>query len=301
MTSPELPVQAWDDVRYFLAVAETGSLNAAAKSLGIVHTTVGRRIRAMEDRYGAELFVRRGNAMQITQDGMLALEDARTMAAAASGFARRLGNAVGRPEGEVRIGGAEGICNYWLMPNLHPFLNERPKLRVNWVLTNRIDISLGADFDIGLSWHQLKEPYAVVSRLGSCRYSLFTTQAYIDAHGAPQSIAEFGKHRFLHFNGYEDNPGLKKWNSLMARHGNAMKLDSTSASSAALRSGAVITLLPDYAAQADASLVRLPLEMGISLDVFLAFHEDKRETARVRVIVDEIRRLFASAKGVWFS
>lgn len=300
MSMTELPLQSWDDVRYFLHVVEQGSLNAAAARLGIAHTTVGRRVRAMEARYGAELFVRRGNSMEITQDGNLVLDEAKAMGAAAEAFARRLGGAVGRAEGEVRIGGAEGICNYWLMPNLHPFLKNRPKLCINWILANRYGIALGKDFDIGLGWNSLKDPGAVMSRLGACGFSMFASQAYIDAYGIPKSTADFPRHRFLQFNGYEDNPGLRHWNSLMRKHGNAMRLENTSACFAAMGAGEVIALLPDYATQIDRRFVKLPLDLGIVLEVFLGYHESQRDSARIRVLVDEIKRLFAAARGTWF-
>ena len=48
----------WDDVRFFLAVAKTGSFSAAATQLNTKQTTVGRRIQALERRLGAKLFDR---------------------------------------------------------------------------------------------------------------------------------------------------------------------------------------------------------------------------------------------------
>ena len=48
----------WDDLRYVLAVARTGSLAGAARSLGVNHTTVLRRVDAFEKTLGLRLFER---------------------------------------------------------------------------------------------------------------------------------------------------------------------------------------------------------------------------------------------------
>ena len=48
--------QKWDHLRYFLAVARTGTLLAAVEQLGTEHTTVARYVRALEDVPNARLF-----------------------------------------------------------------------------------------------------------------------------------------------------------------------------------------------------------------------------------------------------
>jgi DNA-binding transcriptional LysR family regulator len=45
----------WDDIRFFLAICREGSLSAAARNLGVDHSTVGRRLAAFERQLGARL------------------------------------------------------------------------------------------------------------------------------------------------------------------------------------------------------------------------------------------------------
>ena len=68
----------WDDVRFFLAVAKTGSFSAAATQLNTKQTTVGRRIQALERRLGAKLFDRHRHGYQVT--AIVGLRVARTLA-----------------------------------------------------------------------------------------------------------------------------------------------------------------------------------------------------------------------------
>src|SRR5262245_5517549 len=106
----------WDDIRYFLAVAQAGSLNAAAKRLGVNQTTVGRRVKVLEARLGADLFDRRDNRLVLTGDGSVAYEEALKMEEVIGSFVRKLRGSNTRLAGEVRLNMTEGLATYWLLP-----------------------------------------------------------------------------------------------------------------------------------------------------------------------------------------
>ena len=83
----------WNDLRYFLAVADHGSTLAAGRALRVSQTTVARRIAALEEALGHPLFERRQAGYVLTPDGEALLDRARQVEAAASGFDRGLGSA----------------------------------------------------------------------------------------------------------------------------------------------------------------------------------------------------------------
>ena len=60
---------AWDDLRVFLAIARGGSLSAAARSLGVNHSTVFRRINSLEERLQVRLFERSRKGYTLTEAG----------------------------------------------------------------------------------------------------------------------------------------------------------------------------------------------------------------------------------------
>ena len=76
----------WNDLRYFLAVAETGSTLAAGRALRVSQTTVARRVAALEEAIGLVLFERRQAGYAATPAGEALLEPARQVEAAASAF-----------------------------------------------------------------------------------------------------------------------------------------------------------------------------------------------------------------------
>lgn len=293
------PFLQWDDIRFFLEVAEAGSQNSAAKRLGVDQTTVGRRIKALEGRLGADLFDRRGNRMILTTDGRIAFEEASQIGGMMDSFVRKLRGSSSRLAGEVRLNMTEGLAAYWLLPRLRQFQEANPALNVNWFISDRT-FDLGREVDVSIRWQKPKESNAIVRRLGSCGYSIFATNLYVEKHGLPRSYDDLPRHSFLQFNGYELNPGLSPWNALMRKIPPLMRLDNTAFTQAVFKSGSVMTLLPDYAVCVDASYVRVPLDLGISLDVWLAYHEDRRKNARVRALATEIIRLFELDRGTWF-
>lgn len=299
----------WDDLRYFLAVARSGSANAAATALGLAHTTVSRRLKTLEGKLGTHLFDRHGPRVILTPEGEAVLEEAIRIEESVLAITRRVRGADTRLAGEVRVSVTDGLGTYWLIPQIQPFLRANPKLHINWLAANSLpqgadstNIDIGQGKDIIIFWWRPTAANAVVRKLGSTHYSIYTTQAYVDRFGLPTSVEDLAAHRLLQFNGYELNPGLKPWNDLIKKLGAAMRLENTAAAESVFRTGEYVTLLPDYSQNvAPGFLVKVPVELDITLEVWLCYHEEKRGLARVRSVAAEIGRLARAARGVWFS
>jgi DNA-binding transcriptional LysR family regulator len=105
------PNQNWDDLRYFLAVARTGTLSAAAKQLGTEHTTVARHIQALEDELNCRLFHKSHSGYGLTDAGERLLSDAEAIESAYV-FANAAASSEGQTIiGAVRIGVPDGFGN----------------------------------------------------------------------------------------------------------------------------------------------------------------------------------------------
>src|SRR5258708_16010182 len=105
----------WDDVRFFLAVAKTGSFSAAATQLNTKQTTVGRRIQALERRLGAKLFDRHRHGMEVTPAARGVMVQAESMLSNATSIERHLAGLDREMSGVVRIASTEGIAAHWLV------------------------------------------------------------------------------------------------------------------------------------------------------------------------------------------
>jgi molybdate transport repressor ModE-like protein len=80
----------WEDVRYFVALARHGSLSAAARTLGVNHATVARRVASFEALLGKPLFDRRADGYALTGEGKAVLDEAVAMDEAALSVLHRL-------------------------------------------------------------------------------------------------------------------------------------------------------------------------------------------------------------------
>ena len=293
---------AWDDLRYLLVVARTGSANRAAEQLGTDHTTVGRRLRALEQRLGVRLFERSpGASLTLTADGLTAMEEAERMERASENVVRKLAGADRKVAGEVRVAASDGITMYWLMPALNSFRAAHPGLKVTWISMNSNHVEIGRDADIALRWSRPVAPGLVGRRLGSVDSHLYAGDEYERKHGFPRSVCELKEHALVHFAFYESIPALGPWNHLMnGKLQPAMRLESSPSAAPLMDSGDYIFLLPSYTPIVMPTACRLPFDMSFETELWMICREDQREQARVRMVMTEIGRLAHAARGKWF-
>jgi DNA-binding transcriptional LysR family regulator len=292
---------SWDCLRYFLEVSRAGSMNSAARSLGVEHTTVSRRMKALETRLGARLFERSGQRLKLTADGEHAFMEAERMETSALSLVRSLKGGIANLKGEVRINVSEGLATYWLMPRMAEFQRSRPGLQLNWIVTTNSVHDFGSMVDLAVGWHEPDQPSVVRQRLGHVGYSLYAFPAYCERYGTPSSWEDLRGHRFIHYNAYDNHPAFVRWCKLMRETPPVMLLENVGATHAAIGTGDAMALLPDYATQVAPDLVRMPMDTGIVLELSLCYHENSRKVARVRAVVEEVQRLALQDRNTWFT
>ena len=111
-------IMDWDNLRYFLELARSGTLAAAARRAGVEHTTVARRIQALEKQMGAALFAREAGGHRLTEAGRQLLPAVEAMETAVLGVERAAPAQAGAgPSGLVRVGATEGFGTLILAPH----------------------------------------------------------------------------------------------------------------------------------------------------------------------------------------
>ena len=122
--------QNWDDFRYILSVAETGSLNATAKALGVTHVTVMRRIAAFEARYGQPLFHKSPGGYRPLPGAANILEVAKNVEDAVLSVERTIAGAQESISGTVRIASTDSVCEVLLPDVVTTISTTYPALNV---------------------------------------------------------------------------------------------------------------------------------------------------------------------------
>jgi DNA-binding transcriptional LysR family regulator len=125
----------WEDAQLFLAIAETGSLSAAAKRLLVTQPTVSRRLADLERAVGEPLFERSVEGTSLTSLGERMVEPVRRMAEEAGELERIAAGADDRPQGVVKITAAPGAAYAWLAPFAARLRQALPEIRLEVIST----------------------------------------------------------------------------------------------------------------------------------------------------------------------
>ena len=123
----------WDDLKLFLAVAETGSLSAAARRLRVAQPTVSRRLAEMEASLGDALFVRGVDGAKVTAFGEGLLQPARRMAEWAAEAERAAEQPSAAPAGVVKVTAPPGVAFDFIAPFAGWLAGELPEVRLTVV------------------------------------------------------------------------------------------------------------------------------------------------------------------------
>ena len=279
----------WNDLKYFLSVADEGSTLAAGRALRVSQTTVARRIAALEEALGLPLFEKRQAGYALTPAGEELLERARQVGQAASGFAEASAAVARDTSGKVRITTQEIFAVSLLAPMLRELHERHPEILIE--LDDSQDFR---DLGEGEADIALRSAYGdlgagvVGRRLGPDDWTLYCSRDYAAQHGVPTTRAQLKKHAFIGGGGPKLWRAYSAWlhdlgldDRIIMHHASAMGMMS------AIRSGLGIAVLPCIIADADPDLIQcVPPKDGHGRMMWLVTHERVRHTPRVRAAID---------------
>ncbi len=286
MTLPQLQ---WETQQVFLAVLRTGSLSAAARSLGIAQATARRRIDALEQSVGTSLFVRSSEGLRPTDAASELIGHAQSMALAAEAFARAASAQANMPGGTVRITGNQLIGVEVLPPLLREVRSVHPQLMIELSVSNRLQDLTSQEADVAVRIHRPTESALVTRHVGDLQVGLYATSQLLEHLGTPdclQALSEYPiigpdrnlkEHAFLMQQGFTSNAG----NSVI-------RSDNHLAQFAALRAGLGIGVCASQLAQRYGLVRVLPKHVDFRVDVWTAMHQDLKRVRRVALVFDAL-------------
>lgn len=189
----------WNHIRAFLATAETGSLSAAARQLGLTQPTLSRQVAALEDDLGILLFERVGRTLELTSAGVELLDHTRQMGQAANLFALTASGQSQSIDGEIRIT-ASDILSAQILPGFLRQLEEQaPNLKVDIVAANDIRDLMRREADIAIRHVRPDQPDLIAKLVVEATASLYASDSYLQKFGTPTSKEDLKQHRFISF------------------------------------------------------------------------------------------------------
>ena len=277
----------WNDLRYFLAVARTGSTIAAAKELGVNQTTVQRRLAELEDRIGCKLVERHPTGYQLSALGQELLPCAKSVEEAIAGLERRLLSIDKALTDTIRITCPEALVNPLVKPLVDAFQARYPGLLIDLIVTERLlDLSRG-EADISIRGGEPRDDVLIGRKISDNPWAVYASRSYIERHGRPKRPEDIVHHAIVDF-GVAANLHLGKWLQSVAPHAKvAVHSETVIGALTAVKSGAGLAILPVQLGDPEKDLVRVidPVPELMS-KVYLLVHPDLRKIPRVRTFID---------------
>ena len=278
----------WDNLRYFLELARTGTLAGAARRTGVEHTTVARRIQALEKQMGAPLFAREAAGHRLTETGRHLLPAVEAMEAAVRGVERASpANSPGAgPSGLVRVGATEGFGTVVLAPHLARLTQKHPHLSIDLLALPRMLHLSRREADIVISLERPKRGSVIVTKLADYTLRLYGQREYLARRPLVAKREDLRHHAFI---SYVDDllftKELQFIDQLYPPERFAMRSTSITAQYEAVRAGAGLAVLPAFLADRDPVLARvLPHEAEFTRTFWMSMPAEAKHLARMQAV-----------------
>lgn len=287
----------WDDLRYFLALARLGSVRAAGAALGVSHTTVARRVEALEARLGTRLFDRHRDGYALTVSGARMVPAAERVEDDVHALGRDLAGGDDRLVGPVHVTCGDPYVADQMLRDLRPWCEANPDVALGLTVDGRpYNLAKGeADLAVrALLRHGSPPEYLVGSRIAPIVVASYVARA----HAGRMDPAAPGT-RWL---GWTDPRGTSE----LLRAGSYPHLPIWGAFSSlplmvrAAVEGLGLCLIPTYVGDAEPALQRLPeADVRHVADLWLLHHPDLRDNARVVGARSVVRAGFARRRALY--
>lgn len=278
-----------DDLRYLLALARSGRRRSAAMDLGVDHTTVTRRIRALEKALGVRLLQRSADGWALTDIGRSVAEKARLIEEAVQEAADIvLGLSENPLRGTVRVTAPDGFGSLFVAPALARLRIDHPQLVVELLTATRQLNLHQAGFDIAIAVGTAVSSRLISEQITQYALYLYGSEDYLREHGEPLSLEALKAHPLIFF----VDSLLQVGDLDLSRHmpGVTAKFMSTNifAHVAATRAGGGIGLLPAFMADGHHDLRRILSPFEVRLTFSLATRRESLASPVVQAVRNAI-------------
>ncbi len=282
----------WNDLRYFLELSRQGKLVRAAARLHVDHTTVSRRINALEKQLDVRLFDKSPNGYQLTDAGLRLLPWAEQIESSSHRLYQDIAGKDARLGGTVRLAAPEALGTQLIARHVAGLRREHPDIRLELVAeTRRLSLSK-READIAISFSRPDSGRLVAWKLCDYRLRLYATRDYLAAHAPIESPEDLAGQDFVSYiDDLIEMPELRFFDSTVKNANVVFRSTNVSAQFNAILDGIGLGLVHCFMAQREPRLeVVLPTQVSVERTYWLLVHEDLRHVARVDAVCDFLTR-----------
>jgi DNA-binding transcriptional LysR family regulator len=280
----------WDDLRYFLSVAREGSISAAGRELGVKHTTVARRIQALEADMDARLFDRTPTGYVMTQTAENLLDKVSLIEQKVKLIDRQANHADSALAGPLKLTVAFELANRIVLPELDSFYHAYPQIELQLMMTKGLVDLARLDADLALRMTPSPPENLIGRELIKIKHGLYASEKMLQQSSKQPPVILFTSELSFpswvkqHFGG---SPV-------------AYRIDDVGSMAVAAAQGHGVAKLPCFIGDTQPGLVRLDYELEKSKwGIWLLNHIDLRTTARVRACKEFLQQLVENSSGLF--
>ncbi len=281
----------WDDLRYVLAVSREQSLSLAAARLGVAHTTVGRRVRAIEEALGVRLFDKTPEAFVPTEAGQDIAEVAERMEGEVLSLEGRVFGRDNQLDGKLRVTTMDLVFRGY-SGAFASFVAKYPSIEMTVTFSDTHASLARREADVALRLTSSPPEQLVGRRVGRVDFAVYASKELVEAAGPGAPLSAFP---WIHWDEKLGMTWLDDWLAERAPNARiAMRLGGTSTDlREVVAAGIGVHFLAIFDGDQDPRLARIgPVERAYSRDVWLLTLPDLRHTSRIRAFMKHIESAF---------
>tara|TARA_R110002111_G_scaffold98256_2_gene151585 strand:+ start:11336 stop:12169 length:834 start_codon:yes stop_codon:yes gene_type:complete len=257
-----------------------------AKALKVDHTTVSRRVLALEEKLDAKLFEATPRGFVLTQAGERLLPQAEAMESASAAIQDTVGGENQTLTGTVRLGVPEGFGSQFLAMELATFRQLHPKIELEFVANDRFVSLSKREADLSITLARPKSGRLISRKLTNYRLRLYASRDYLSTHSPILSMNDLKDHDFISYiDELVPDPQLLYLTDIIANPNVTLKSSSIVLQFQATLAGAGLSILHCFVADDYPDLVcLLPEEVEINRTYWLNTPEDIHDLARIKAV-----------------
>lgn len=293
-----MKVFEWDDLRFFLAVFRGKSVRAASKLMGVSHSTVSRRLQAMESQLGITLFIRHSDGFVLTKVGEAMVERAEKIESEILSMEREVFGRDAALSGSIRISMPPLIAQHLVMPFIAKFSALYPDIEIEIDATYDVANLTRRNADIAIRFQLEPESHLVGYRLPDFANGIYATENYFKEH------CFAGENPTAHWISWERESArntLLRWQANSSYAGCKVQhyVSDLTAQLQAVKAELGFAYLFSFVADQETSLIRLQADKDVQwIPCWILTHPDSISTERVRVCVRYLLDAIASQKSL---
>ena len=280
----------WNQLKAFLETAETGSLSAAARKLGLTQPTLSRQVAAIEQVMGVTLFERVGKSMALTPTGLDLLEHARAMGAAAEALGLAATGSSQAVRGVVSVSATDVVASVLLPPLVKKLHDQEPGITIDVIPSNALSDLLRREADIAIRHVKPEQPDLIARLIREATAYFYASESWVNAHGHPRSAEDAARLSFVGSDRSGQYLGYLRMHGLPLSEANfSCYADHSVAHWALVRQGMGIGVMMEEIALATPGMVRVLDDLPpVRFPVWLVTHRELRTSKRIRMVFDAL-------------